>query len=392
MTGAISTRTRRAVLAAVAGTALAAGPFAAPAGAAGLQRTAAKPHARPAAATTAAVKATSAAKAAANPNPSNPLANITWGNYNGSLDPVFNAYDKAQGNSKKLLGKIAFKPRVRWFGSWAADNKIYSILRQYIENVTGGKPNVLVQMAIFRLVPWEGEATKRLPTKAEIASYKLWINNAALAIGNTHVAMILQPDLPIAFKVPHGSHWAQNLVRFAARRFGELENTAVYIDVGAADWPTVAQAVSLLKASGQGVSRGFALDATHYDSTASEIAYGTKVVAALNRAGVHNKHFVIDTADNGKPFTYMQYFAMHPGGDFDNAQTCTSKTETRCVTLGIPPTNQVGLAKWHLPAKDVPLAKKNCDGYLWFGRPWLFNQAGSFEMSRALAVARTTPF
>jgi hypothetical protein len=62
------------------------------------------------------------------------------------------------------------------------------------------------------------------------------------------------------------------------------------------------------------------------------------------------------------------------------------------VTLGIPPTNQVGLAKWHLPAKDVPLAKKNCDGYLWFGRPWLFNQAGSFEMSRALTVARTTPF
>src|SRR5439155_2192681 len=108
-----------------------------------------------------------------------------------------------------------WRPRVRWFGSWAADDKIYSILRQYIEIVTGGKPNVLVQMAIFRLVPWEGEATKRLPTKAEIASYKLWISNAAQAIGSTHVAMILQPDLPIAFKVPHGSHWAQNLVRFA---------------------------------------------------------------------------------------------------------------------------------------------------------------------------------
>jgi hypothetical protein len=375
MTGAISACIRRAVLAAVAAvaaTALAAGLPAATAGAAGPQRT--------------------AAKAAANPNPSNPLANITWGNYNSSLDPVFNAYGKATGNDKKLLGTIAFKPRVRWFGSWVADNEIGSILRKYIENVTGGKPNVLVQMAIFRLVPWEGDATKRLPTKAEIASYKSWINNAAQAIGNTHVAMILQPDLPIALKVPHHSHWAQNLVRYAALQFGKLENTAVYIDVGAADWPTVAQAVSLLKASGQSAARGFALDATHYDSTASEIAYGSKVVAALNRAGVRNRHFVIDTADNGKPFTYLQYFAKHPGGDFDNAQTCTSKTATRCVTLGIPPTNQVGLAKWHLPATDVRLAKKNCDGYLWFGRPWLFNQASSFVMSRALAVARTTPF
>jgi len=369
MTGAISTRTWRAVLAAAAAAALAAGPLAAPAGAAGPQR-----------------------PAAANPNPSNPLANITWGNYAGSADEVFTAYNQATGSTKTLLGKIAFKPRVRWFGPWIADDKINSVMRQYIDNVTGGKPNVLVQMAIFRLVPWEGEATKRLPTKAEIASYKTWISNAAQAIGSTHVAMILQPDLPIALKVPHHSHWAQNLVAYAARQFGKLRNTAVYIDVGAADWPTVAQAVSLLKASGQSLARGFALDATHYDSTASEIAYGSKVVAALNRAGVRNKHFVIDTADNGKPFTYLQYFAKHPGGNFDNAQTCRSKTETRCVTLGIPPTTQVGLAKWHLPAGDVPLAKKNCDGYLWFGRPWLFNQADPFVMSRALAVARTTPF
>ena len=93
MTGAISARIRRAVLVAAAATALAAGLLAAPAGAAGPQRT--------------------AAKAAANPNPSNPLASITWGNYNNSLDPVFNAYGKATGNDKKLLGKIAFKSRVR---------------------------------------------------------------------------------------------------------------------------------------------------------------------------------------------------------------------------------------------------------------------------------------
>ena len=219
MTGAISAWTWRAVLAAAAATALAAGLFAAPAGAAGPQRAA----------------ATSAAGAAANPNPSNPLANITWGNYTSSIDPVFNAYNKATGSTRKLLGKIAFKPRVRWFGSWVPDDKISSVLRKYIDNVTGGKPDVLVQMAIFRLVPWEGEATRRLPTKAEIASYKLWINNAAQAIGNTHVAMILQPDLPIAFKVPHHSHWAQDLVAYAARQFARNRNTAVYIDVGAAD-------------------------------------------------------------------------------------------------------------------------------------------------------------
>jgi endoglucanase len=388
MTGAISVRIRWAVLAAAAATALAAGLAAAPAAVAAPQRMAASPPARPAAA----VRASSVAGMAGNPNPSNPLANITWGNYTGSLDPVFKAYDEATGNDKKLLGKIAFEPRMRWFGAWVPDNKIYSVLTQYIQNVTGGKPDVLVQMAIFRLVPWENDATKQLPTKAEIASYKTWINNAALAIGSTHVAMVLQPDMPFALKTPHHSHWAENLVRFAATRFAELKNTAIYIDAGAADWLPVAQAVRLLKASGVSAARGFALDATHYDSTKSEIAFGSKIVAGLNRDGISNRHFVINTVDNGKPFTYGQYYAKHPGGDFGNAQTCTSKTETRCVTLGIPPTNLVGLAKWHLPAKDVRLARKNCDGYLWVGRPWLYSQAGKFALARALDIARTTPF
>ena len=375
MTGAISTRTRWAVLAAAAATALAAGLLAAPAALAGPQHTSARPLAP-----------------AANPNPTNPLANITWGNYTSSIDPVFKAYDSATGTDKKLLGRIAFKPRMRWFGAWIPDNMISTVLTQYIANVTGGKPDVLVQMTIFRLVPWENAATKQLPTKADIASYKTWINNAAQAIGSTHVAMVLQPDMPFALKTPHHSHWAENLVRFAAATFAKLPNTAVYIDAGAADWLPLAQAVSLLRASGVGAARGFALDATHYDSAGSEVAFGSKIVARLNRVGVRNKHFVINTADTGKPFTFGQYYAKHPGGDFGNAQTCTSKTETRCVTLGIPPTPLVGLARWRLPAKDVPLARKNCDGYLWVGRPWLYSQAGKFALARALAVARTTPF
>ena len=32
------------------------------------------------------------------------------------------------------------------------------------------------------------------------------------------------------------------------------------------------------------------------------------------------------------------------------------------------------------------------DGYLWIGRPWLYMQADPFDLKRALAVARTTPY
>ena len=42
--------------------------------------------------------------------------------------------------------------------------------------------------------------------------------------------------------------------------------------------------------------RGFALDGTHYTTTADNIRSGRATVAALARLGIPGKHFVIDTS------------------------------------------------------------------------------------------------
>ena len=42
--------------------------------------------------------------------------------------------------------------------------------------------------------------------------------------------------------------------------------------------------------------------------------------------------------------------------------------------------------------RDRRLAERFVDAYLWFGRPWLYNQAAPFLMDRALDLARTTPY
>jgi hypothetical protein len=138
--------------------------------------------------------------------------------------------------------------------------------------------------------------------------------------------------------------------------------------------------------------RGFALNGTHYDSTATEIIYGQQIAQALARAGIPGRHFVINTADTGRPFTWAQYWAAHPHGNFDNAEACRTVTQQRCVTLGIPPTWRVTDPRWHLPTPVLAPAKRYCDGYLWFGRPWMDNQASPFDLNRALAIAATTPF
>jgi endoglucanase len=319
---------------------------------------------------------------------SDPIAGLPWGIYN-SHDEVFPAYRAARGETRRLLGLIARRPRVRWFGAWYPDRSARSVASEYIANSTGGRDDVLSQMAVFRADPWEGQACVRLPSARQQASYRRWIDAFAAGIGSARVALILQPDLPFAACAPHHSRLPLELVAYAARRFTSLPHTTVYLDAGAADWPSVREAVWLLRNGGVRYIRGFALNATHYDSTDSEIRFGAQVSRALGAVGIRGKHFVVNTSDNGRPFTYQQYF---PHSGFDNARPCRSSSDRLCVTLGIPPSADVTNSKWHLSRRARGIASRLVDGYLWIGRPWLDRQAAPFDLQRSLAVARSTPF
>jgi endoglucanase len=315
----------------------------------------------------------------------NPLAGMPWGLYT-SHDEVYPSYLAARGENRRLLGLIALRPRVRWFGAWYGDPE--AAAREYIQNSTGGRSDVLSQLAVFRLDPWEGAACHSLPTAAQQAGYKSWIDAFAAGIGSSRVAMILQPDLPFELCVPHHSKLPMQLVAYAAQRFSALAHTSVYIDVGSADWPNLSEAVSMLRNAGVRYTRGFALNATHYDSTEHEILFGQRIVRALAGGHITGRHFVVNTSDNGRPFTYQQYH----GPDFDNAAVCRTRGSQRCVTLGIPPTTDVASPRWGLSARARTAAARLVDAYLWYGRPWLDDQADPFDLQRSLQLARTTPF
>ena len=181
------------------------------------------------------------------------------------------------------------------------------------------------------------------------------------------------------------------MVRWSAQLLSGLPNTTVYIDGGSSDWLTVAAAARLLKQAGVSFVRGFALGITHRASPSSEVAYGAKVSAALARAGAGTKHFVIDTADNGHPYTYAQFFAAHPGGTWENPPPC-SRTYTACNSLGIPPTTDVTSRYWHLPRHERARLRRYVDAFMWIDRSWLSRNDTTFTVSHAVAIARTWPF
>lgn len=320
----------------------------------------------------------------------NPLAERTWGVYKDPRDTTYQAYESASGTTRRLLGKVVLRPRVRWFGVFNKYSTLYKSVRRYIQYSQNGNPNALVQMAVFRLDPWEGKACNSVPGAAAQKSYRKWIDRFATAVGRTHAAIILQPDLPLALCAPHHSKVTLNLVSYAAKRFSSLPNTTSYLDVGAADWETVKNASWLLRNAGVRYTRGFALNASHSDSTQNEVVFGNEVRRALAAQGFRDKHFVVNTAANGRPFSHT-YYKRHFRAKYGNsAPACQTVTERRCVTLGIPPTVDVANTKWGLSSTARSIARNYCDGYLWIGRSWIEHNV--FDLQRALQIARTTPF
>lgn len=328
--------------------------------------------------------------AAATPAAGNPLKGRTWGVYQGTADQAWQPYAQSTGANRALLAKIALRPKAKWFGAWIPNSAITKKVQDYVASSTGGNPNTLVQMTVFRMVPWEHAACRRLPTVAEQASYRQWIDRFAAGIGTAHVALILQPDGPFALCVPKRSTVSSSLISYAARTFSSLPHTSVYIDGGASDWPKddPAKAASFLVPAGVRYTRGFALNSTHYATTPAEIGFGTRLVAELAKRGAPGKHFVINTSSNGRGFIFGEAKGSHP----DNANVCATRTQVHCVTLGIPPTTDVASTRWGLSATRRAQAARYVDAYLWFGRPWLYMQADPFDMKRALALARTTPY
>ena len=330
---------------------------------------------------------------ASSSNPTNPLAGRPWGVYRGNADPAWKPYVNASGTRKKLLAHIALTPKAKFFGAWISNGEIASKVKQYVANATGGNSNVLVQLTLFRMVPWENEACRRLPTKAERASYKRYVDIVARTLGNTRAAVVLQPDGPFLGCVPRGSAIPANLLTYAARTLAAQPHVSVYVEMGSADWfrDRPADAVHLLESAGVQYARGFALDTSHFDSVGRQIDFGAAIVSALAQDGIPGKHFVVDTSDSGQPFTGAWYHS-HYSGPLGYAKPCASADQTHCVALGIPPTTDVGATTWGLSADRAQTAEQLVDGYLWVSRPWLAHQSGAFSMKRALAEVRYSPY
>jgi endoglucanase len=304
-----------------------------------------------------------------------PIGHMTWGTPHD--DDLWNAYQSASGADQALLGKLALQPRAVWLGSWDPSGQVRTDTAATVADTRNGAPNALTEFATFELNPWEQQT---VGGSWKVGADEAWYRSMAAGIGSARAMVIEQVDLPFARKT--SSTAPERIDIYAARVLSAEPHTTVYIDGGTHGWLTAAQDAELMIRNGIRYARGFALDDTDYDATATEDKFGAQVVAALAKLGVTGKHFIVDTDENGQPYEPDQV----PGKAINNTPMCHDQIQTVCQRTGIPPTTNVESSQWHLGTLASKAAKRYCDGYVWSGRPWDIN-AGPLSLQNALWLA-----
>lgn len=345
-------------------------------------------------------------------NPDNPLAGRDWGVYMGDSDPYWSGWSRLSASDRDRLALPAVTSKAKFFGSWISDDSATKKTREYIRGAQAGHPERITFLTLFRMFPWEGEASivKRLPTKAEQASYRAYVENTAEAIGSERVAVVVQPDGYFA-KVAFDAHRREGrkkallparMLAWTVRTLARQPNTSVYMEMGSEDWArgNVKAVAKFLRLCGVKYARGFALNTSHKNYLDREVLFAKKVSQALAKRGIKDKHAVIDTSDNGHPFAGAE---LNPGGhnnpnytapgDINPCDKITAKG--LCTALGVPPTTDVDNPRWGLSAAANRAAATYVDAYLWVSRPWLPHQgAGGTSLSVPFAskLVRTNPY
>jgi endoglucanase len=194
------------------------------------------------------------------------------------------------------LGKIASQPLAKWFGSWSyGHGGTAGDVNWWVGAATAaGRLPVLVAYDI----PWRDCSQYSSGGAASAAAYEQFIEGIAQGIGGRPAVVILEPDALAELECLSAEKQATyySLLSFAVSRLGKSPSTAVYLDAGNAHWQSAATMATRLRRADVAAARGFSLNVSNFDATASETTYGEAIAGALGGAA----HFVIDTSRNGQ--------------------------------------------------------------------------------------------
>jgi len=246
-----------------------------------------------------------------------------------------------------LVWKIASQPKFRWFGRWTRPNMTKKV-REYLNCVHVLQPGAVPEMVVMRAQAKGCGKGYGGGGPAEDARTRAWYREFAGAIGDERVVIAFEPDSLGTIDCQRKARRAARyeLLRYGVDVLSRLPNATIYLEAGASDWEPAGRTAKQLRLIGVSKVRGFMLNATHYDWTASNIQHGLDI---SRRVG--GKHFIVSTSFNGRGAVhYRRYSGRH--------RWRTINVWCHPLMRGLGPA----------PTTDT-VRPDRVDAYMWIGRP-----------------------
>ncbi len=296
------------------------------------------------------------------PPPSNPFAALPLYVEPGSPAEATAKEWAAEGRSSEAnaIKEISTRPAAKWFGDWSyGHGGTQGDVSWWVDQAAAaGRLALLVAYDL----PWRDCSQYSSGGAENAAAYRKFIDEMAAGIGSHAAVVIVEPDALSELECLSSEEQASyySLLGYAVKTLGHSSTTAVYLDAGNAGWQPAQTIAARLKLADVAAARGFSLNISNFDTSASEDAYGRAVDEALGEEA----HFVIDTSRNGR--------GPAPAGEWCNPPG---------RGLGTPPSDETG----------DPLL----DAYLWIKHPGASDgtcnggpAAGTWWPSQALELAQ----
>jgi endoglucanase len=245
-------------------------------------------------------------------------------------------------------------------------------MESFLGRADSQEPGAIPMLSTYRIV--HGQCHGAAETGADAAAYHAWITSLAEGIGGHPAVLFLEMDSLITTPCLSASGLAIRLgeLRDAVNVLSDCPHVLVYLDAGAADALPATRAAALLERAGVAHTEGFFLNSTHFDWTSREIAYGETISRLTG-----GKHFVINTAENGR-------------GPLVPRQRATLGNEVLC--------NPPGRGLGPLPTANTRVAR--LDAYAWIANPGVSGgpcrpgapSTGRFWPALAAELARNADF
>lgn len=225
------------------------------------------------------------------PAPTVPVPSDPYSDRPLYVDPTSQTMRAAQEDT--TYAELARVPQAKWFTDWSTSATIEQDLGTYLTGATARRE--LAVVVLYR-IPDRDCGSHARGGATSLAEYRAWIDGAAKALRKHRAIVVLEPD---ALAQLHKCGQGRVALLREATEALSATGAWVYVDAGHSDWHPPSEIAERLKDVGVAHARGFSTNVSNFRPTEDERAYADRVVAELDRLGIPERRYVVDTSRNG---------------------------------------------------------------------------------------------